>query len=313
MRTIGREGPTDTVESLALLKSYKFDLLFIDRILLGKKCFGSFCGMSLVRYCSSNCPVGMLLNFPTYDRIKQTVQNCLTSRETTTLAQVQPVLVPSHWSVEEFERALQSWLDAFSCNDHRNFARCSTPLHDINCGDCGGNDAEGGECCRFVHSSANVSYPVSTPFLQLATIVSRGGGGEGGIEVATTASARSAAMHVRAPGSTTPSTPSHRLALVFFANVRPRRSRPSNSAVAAQVVDAKGLLCADKRSDGESQFNLDYELYEEGGYTLEECISACAAQGVGCSRVNFFRSTGVCHLFATCSTRRSAADGDGVV
>ena len=269
--------------------------------------------MFLVWYCSSNCPVGVLLYFPTYDHIKQTVQNCLTSRDTTILAQVQPVLVPSHWSVEKFERALQSWLDAFSCNDPRNFARCSTPLHDINCRDCGGDDAEGDECFHFVHSSANVSYPVSTPFLQLATIASPGGGGGVGIEVATTASARSAAMHVRAPGSTTPLTPSYRLALVLYANVRPRRSRPSKGAVAAQVVDAKGLLCADKRSDGESQFNLDYELYEEGGYTLEECISACAAQGVGCSRVNFFRSTGVCHLFATCSTRRSAADGDGVM
>lgn len=224
------------------------------------------------------------------------------------LVQIQPVLVPSWWSVEEFESALQRWLDASSCNDPRNYARCSTPLRDIDCGECG-DDVEGNECCRFVHSSANVSYPVSTPFLQLATIVSRGGGGD--IEVATTASARSAAMHVRAPGSTTSSTPSHRLALVFYANVRPRRSR-SNSAVAAQVVDAKGLLCADKRSDGESQFNLDYELYEKGGYTLEECISACAAQGVGCSRVNFFRSTGVCHLFATCSTRTNA-DGDGVM
>jgi hypothetical protein len=243
---------------------------------------------------------------------------------------IQPVLVPSAWSADEFEGALQQWLDAFSCNDPRHYAECSTPQKALKCANCRGCKGEGDGggggvgscgCCQFVHSAANVTFPISTPFLQLATIASPGGS----IEVAVTASARSTTMHVRVPGAAnvdvdaepagaSPS-PTHRLALVFYANVRPRRAKTSNSdsAVPAAITDAKGLLCADERTDGETQRTQYYELYSEDGHSLQDCVSACAAQVNECSRVNFYSGEGVCHLFATCALRKSAAGTDGVM
>lgn len=55
--------------------------------------------------------------------------------------------------------------------------------------------------------------------------------------------------------------------------------------------------------------NLEFKSLGGGGHTLEECQSGCTAQNA-CSHINWYRSTGYCHLFTRgCNVMVAASGG----
>lgn len=206
------------------------------------------------------------------------------------------MLVPANWSAAKFERKLRRWLDDFSCNDPRNFRVCALPRHVVDCDE-----------CEFAHSGKSTHYAIKTPFLQLTEF---GTATTGGIQVAVTAVERASAMRIRA-GDGGGGSRTHRLAVVFYANLRPKPPAREGDVEPMAVRELAGQLCEGIGVVGKQQRAGTFTA-GGGDHTLPACVALCAQQGDGCTHVNFFHDNGFCHLFRTCTVLTDAVDG-GVV